>query len=209
MANQLSKICRRSLPGDLFQTAISENRLAIESRKNEDVFFTVMDLKSGELLFEGQIPEVTPWHSLAKIDSGHIVLQYFENKKNPDSKSYWSYDWKKGDWKSVDPTEQAMPVSTPDWIPADAHEFQIIKQFTGTNAVLGSEYLELGSLIVLNYYHNNESLERSILVLKNGNNVLHEVQDTKLKGFSLGGFFATQNRLIFAREKNEVHVYEI
>jgi len=213
LSNPISKLCSNQLPGTLFNSAVnSKGQLAIESRNSEVPSFSIYDLEKGKLLSEVTAPNLTPWHSLVAIDGRSLILRYFENKHNPDQVSYTRYDPVGGTFlATVDISSIHQPDSTlPELFLPESPGFQTITQFIDQPIVLGCEYFELCDLIIISYYHNfNKGFERKLLVLKNGKEKLHEIQDKEMSGFAPGGFFVFQNRLIFIKNKTEINIYEI
>lgn len=211
MSNPLSKVCIRQLPGNLFLSAINETHLAIESRDEQNVFFSVIDLANGELVAELSPKSITPWHSLLAIQDEYLILQYFENKKNPDTLSHFSLNLTDEKLEEIELEDfENMTIRAPAIIPADSSEFETVKQFIGEEIVLGCEYDEFDNNIITSYYRQHSGdLTRHLMVLCDGEVNYHEIQDSNLKGFAPGSFFTCQNRLIFVREKTEINIYEI
>lgn len=210
MGNQFTKLCSHPIRGELFLTGINEEVLAVQSLLKTQVIFTLFDLAKGEFTNEYLNEKITPWHSLVAILDSHLILQHFDNKKNPDLVSFWALDVTNGNLTETTKPSSFAPINTPHWIPETTNEFDTIKQFIGENAVLGAEYLETNTTAVMAYYFSkNESFTRHLTVLKNGSTQMEILQDSNLNGFAPGSFFTTENRLIFAREKNEINIYEI
>lgn len=186
--------------------------MAIESREAEITTFSMYDLKTGELLLSNQANHLSPWYSLAAFDEQGLILRYFENKQNPDQVSFIRYD-PEADQLMEEisiPVNQEPAFDTPSLFLPENECFQTVTQFLDQPIVLGCEYLEQDELIIICYYLLKEKgFERKLLVLKNGKEQLHEIQDKEMSGFALGGFFTFQNRLIFVRNKTEINIYEI
>ncbi len=211
MSNPFSKVCVRQLPGNLFQTAIDENHLAIESRDEARIYYSVLNLSNGELVAELAPHSITPWHGLHSLQNEFLFLQYFENKKNPDLITYFALDLTNQNLEEVDAPRHRLPAPrVPAIIPAGTSEFDTVKQFIGSDLVLGCEYDEWGKYILVSYYQQHSAvLSRHLLVLYDGEEKYHEIQDRDLKGFAPGSFFTHQNRLIFVRNKTEINIYEM
>ncbi len=211
MSNPFSKVCVRQLPGNLFQTAIDENHLAIESRDQAHIYYTVLNLSNGEVVAELSPNGITPWHSLHSNQNEFLFLQCFENKKNPDLITYFALDLTNQNLEEVDAPSHWPPAPRiPAIIRADTPEFGTVKQFIGSDLVLGCEYDEWDKYIVVSYYRqHSDVLSRHLLVLYDGEENYHEIQDRDLKGFAPGSFFTHQNRLIFVRNKTEINIYEM
>ena len=178
---------------------------------NEITFFSIYDLKNGELLSETQAA-ISPWYSLAAFDQTSLILRYFENKQNPDQLSFIRYDIKSDqlfnelDINSIKSPTTAIPAL---FIP-ESEGFQMVEQFLDEPIVLGCEYLEQSNMIIISYYLQfGKCFERKLLVLENGKEAIHEIQDKNLKGFAPGGFFTFQDRLILINENTEIVIYEI
>ncbi len=213
MSNRFSKLFQEALPGNLSQSAIdANNHLAIESRQGESIFFSIYDLATGKQLINCQADELNPWYSLVAFKGNKLVVQYFENKKNPDLVRFFTYDpYKSKLGKEVGEEDfEIATVSPPILLHPEMKGFDTVKQFIGKNVVLGCEYEETEDAIVISYYLKEKtSFDRYLMVVKDAEVVYHEVQDTGLKGFAPGSFFTYQNRLIFVREKSELNIYEI
>ena len=199
-----------TIPGELYQTAIDENHIAIDSRVGDKVHFSIFNHSTGKLHNEFSLDEITPWHTLVGISGANLLLQYFENKKNPDSVSWVQLDWKSKKISQGLKQIEPFDVEKPHWIPSEREEFKPLRKFIGQELVFGCEYLEVSDCIIISYYLSEEKgSNRHLLVIKAGLECLNLVQDRHLKGFAPGSFFTYQNRLIFAREKNEINIYEI
>ena len=213
MSNRILNLCSNQLPGVVFNSAVnSKSQLAIESKNGEITSFSVYDLITGKLLSENRTWNLSPWHSLSAIDETSIILSYFENKQNPDQVSFIRYDPEidqLGD--VVDKSSIGYPMSHyPRLFLPESEGFQIAVQFLAEQIVLGCEYLELEEVIILSYYlPTTKGFDRKLLVLKNGKEVVHEVQDKGMTGFASGSFFTFQDRLIFVRDMTELNIYEI
>ncbi len=210
MSNRLSKVCSTVIPGELYQTAIDDQSLAIDSRQGDRVHFTVLDLESGDLKKQFSPDSIDAWHSLVAVQDDLLFLQYFENKKNPDLISHSSLDWRTGETNHGIMLPEIGSINSPVWLTEGSGSFNTIKQFLRKDAVLGCEYLEKDDLVIFSYYLSKDaSYDRFILVLGDGAELIHIELDNELKGFAPGSFFTTENRLIFARQKNEINIYEI
>lgn len=211
MSNPFAKVCIRQLPGNVFQSAIDEKSIAIESRDDQRVYYSVFNLFDGELVAELSPEEITPWHGLHSIQDQFLILQYFENKKNPDSINYFRLDLTNEKLEEIDEPRIALPTPrVPSMFLDNSSEFETVKQFIGSDLVLGCEYDEFGEYIITSYYQqHSDGLSRHLLVLHDGEEKYHEIQDGDLKGFAPGSFFTYQNRLIFVRDKTEINIYEI
>ena len=177
---------------------------------HEALYFTVFDLHSGETVQRLQPEDLSPWHSLVAVRENLLIIQYFENKKNPDNVSFSALDWRNGNWSEYSGKYASSTVHIPEIFPVDSPGFQTMKQYIGKELVLGGEYLELDDLLLLTYYlPNAQTFKRHLMIIRNGTTVYHERQDTKMTGFAPGSFFTFRNRLIFARENNEINIYEI
>lgn len=194
----------------MYQTAINDEFLAIDSRQEKQLIFTLIDLKSGEIVAQLVPEDVNPWYSLVGIHGPLFILQYFENKKNPDLVSYFSLDSQSGELTKIDQPPKVPQVNSPIRITEENQGFSTIKQFLAKELVLGCEYLERQEQVIISYYlKKKEAFGRFIVVLNNGIEALHLQQDSNLKGFAPGSFFTTENHLIFAIQKNEIRIYEI
>jgi len=213
LANPISKLCSNQLPGVLFSSAINpKGQLAIESREQKTTSFSIFDSKTGKLISSTQTNALTPWHSLVAYDEISLVLSYFKNKQNPDEVSFIRYDPSRDllmEEMDFDTIKKQVLVQSSLYLP-ESENFEIVAQFLHQPIVLGCEYLEQDELIIICYYLLKEKgFERKLLVLKNGKEVLHEVQDAEMKGFADGSFFTFQNRLFFVKEKIELNIYAI
>lgn len=210
MSNRLSKVCSTVIPGELYQTAIDDRSLAIDSRLGDRVHFTVFDLESGDMKKQFSPDSIDPWHSLVAVEGDLLFLQYFENKKNPDLVSHLSLNWRTGEAREGIMLPETESINSPVWLSEGSESFDTIKQFLEKDAVLGCEYLEKDDLVIFSYYLGKDaSYDRFILALGDGAELFHIELDNELKGFAPGSFFTTENRLIFARHKNEINIYEI
>lgn len=213
MANQISKLCANQLPGVFFNSAISPNgQLAIESRSDKTTWFSIYELNTGELLSDAQARNLTPWHSLAACDETSLVLRHFKNQQNPDMVSFIRYDPESDqliEEVELDSINQPYLDHSSLYLP-ESENFEMVAQFLDQPLVLGCEYLEQDELIIICYYLLKEKgFERKLLVLKNGKEVLHEVQDEKMRGFAGGSFFTFKDRLCFVKENIELNIYAI
>lgn len=213
LTNSISKLCSNTLPGFFFNSAIDlKGHFAVESRTAETTSFSIYHLQSGQLLSEIQSYNLTPWYSLAAIDATSLILRYFKNKKNPSQVSFIRYDATTDqllDLVNISQIEQPESGIPTLYLP-DTEGFQMIAQFLNQSIVLGCEYLEQDGWIIIGYYSAfDKNFERKLLILENGKEVLHEVQDTEMSGFAAGSFFTFQNRLIFIKKKTEINIYEI
>ena len=212
MSNPILKLCSNQLPGTIFNSAVSSTgQLAIESRAKEITFFSVYNLKNGELISETQA-NISPWYSLAALDQTSLILRYFESQQNPDQVSFIRFDVDSNKLlNEVDIHTITRSVALiPELFVLESEGFQMVAQFLGKPIVLGCEYLELNELIIISYYLPfGKRFQRKLLVLKSGKKVLDEIQDKSLNGFAPGGFFTFQDQLIFINENTEIVIYEI
>ncbi len=213
MSNQITLITNHQLPGAVYNSAISESfQMAIESRTGSKIHFTQIDLESGTIRSEKVAEGITAWHSLAGFHRNKLVLQYFENKKNPDQVSLLCYDQAAGQvQETIEPSQiQRKMVSEPTLYLPESEGFETVKQFLGETIVVGCEYQEVNDVVILSYYlSNGDQFERKLTVLKEGEKVLELMQDENIKGFAPGSFFTFEKRLIFVKEKVEINIYEI
>ena len=210
MPNQLSKLYELDVVGELFQTAVNQNLLAIQSIGGDRIHFSVVDLETGQLICQHAADNLNARFTLIDVQSDYLVLQKFENTKNPDSISHWKYDWIASELSPLESTTEESELIIPSMIPDGSEAFGTIKEFLNLPTVLNCEYLEQNGFVLICYYlQKNDTYSRHLWVFNDGLVKLEMTLDEKLKGFAPGGFFTHQNRLIFAREKNNVHVYKI
>jgi len=214
LAEELHCIVRHTLPGVLFQTALGEkNWLAIESRKEENIYLTILDLDHGQVIKEYAPSVLTPWHSLMGIENKKIIFQHFEDRQNPDKVALYALNLTNNELSKVSnwqPSTAVLP-NTPALFLPDTDAFNMVVNFLGESIELGCEYMETNETIVLGSHvrQNTNRFIRRIHVIKQGKNALSIIQDKDLKGFAPGSFFTFKKRLIFARDKREINIYEI
>ena len=211
MPNPFSKLQSHSLPGNLFASVVNDSQIIIESRTNEKKHFSTFDLKSGNLILETTSQTLTPWHSLVGIKNQYLIIQYFENKKNPDLASHFLYNQQTDEMMDeLNYFSNTTQFSIPTLYLSESPDFPLFQQFIDQKIVLGCEYQEYGNKIIMSYYLqvSNEYIRR-LRILVDRKAVYDEVQDYGLKGFAPGSFFTFKNRLIFAQNKKEFNIYEI
>lgn len=211
MSNPFSKLQTHVLPGDLFSSVVNDEQIVIESRSSEKIHFSTFELASGILLYQTTSDELTAWHSLVGIQDKYLIIQHFENRKNPDQASHHLYDQRDDKLVgSLDSLSTAPNFSIPSLYPSVSPDFDLFQQFIDEKIVLGCEYQEHGNKIIMSYYLalDNEYTRR-LRILADRKVVYDEVQDKGMKGFAPGSFFTFKNRLIFARHKKEINIYEI
>ncbi len=212
MSNRISKLQSHLLPGDFFLSAISETHLAIESRLSDHIYFSVFAMGSGNLLHEAPARLLSPWYGLSGFQNEHLLLQYFESRKNPDLVKWYGYDWS-NDELLAEVTNLPMHLPSivpPAFFPVTSPDFALFRQLIGEELVVGCEYQEVNNHLFISYYVKNQTtFTRHLLVLTDGQEVYHEVQDKEMKGFAPGSFFTFQNHLIFVCNKRELNIYAI
>lgn len=92
--------------------------------------------------------------------------------------------------------------------------FDTVKSFLAeklnVKAVAGIEYLEYDSLIFISYHVQQDGLTNFLMVVTiDGNVVLHEILDERLKGLGVETFFILSGCLFFVRNKRELVSYRI
>jgi len=212
LSNPFSKLQSHSLPGSFFLSAISENHLAIESRDREQLYFSVFDLRTGQLITEAPATGLTPWYTLVGLSGQHLLLQHFESRQNPDKVKLLAYDFSTHTLlgEVQDMSLSTHDISAPAFFAESSNDFALFRQLIGPEIVLGCEYLEIKDQLIISYYvKEGTSFTRSLLVLSDGTEVYRDVQDKEMKGIALGSFFTFQNRLIFVRHTRELIIHEI
>lgn len=211
MTNQISKLQSHPLQGMYFLSAVSEDILAIESRTENQLFYSVFDLVTGRLLSEIPARLLSPWYTLSGTADGRLILQHFESRQNPDQVKLFVFDFWKNTLLNEIPEAPPQPiVQSPTFFHETSADFGLFKQLIGPELVLGCEYQEVNTHVIISYYvRTGTSFCRFLLILTDGQEVYRDVQDEEMKGIALGSFFTFQNRLIFVRHTRELIIHEI
>jgi hypothetical protein len=211
LSNPFSKLQTHQLPGNLFGSVINDERIVIESRTDEKLHFSTFNLLSGKLIHEKSSNELTAWHSLVGVEDDHLIIQHFENRKNPDLTTHLLYDQHLD--QLIGPVEklpESRFPSPPSLYTKESPDFVLFQQFINQKIVLACEYQELSDKMIMSYYlQSNNGYTRRLRILADRTIIYDEVQDEDMKGFAPGSFFTLKNRLIFVRHKREINIYEI
>jgi hypothetical protein len=211
LSNPFSKLLAHQLPGNLFGSIISEDSIIIESRTNDQLHFSAINLLTGTLTYECASKMLTAWHRLVGAQNRHLIVQHFDNRKNPDVTSYFAFDPTQDlSLGEIDVLPKVESYVNPDLYMAQSEDFGLFQQFIDDKIVLGCEYQEVDNKMIISYYvPSNNEYTRRLRILADRKIVYDEVQDEGMKGFAPGSFFTLKNRLIFVRNKREFTIYEI
>lgn len=170
----------------------------------------MVHLSAGKVEAEKPATTLSAWHSLQGLDEKGLIVQHFESRQNPDRVRYLHYDLYTDQLNGETTPSTDDSIEAPIIFRAGSPGFDTFIRLLGHRAVLACEYLEHGDTIIVSYYvQESDRFDRHLLVLKNGEEVYHQLQDAEMQGFAPGSFFTYQNHLIFVRHTHELNLYEI
>lgn len=144
----------------------------------------------------------------------HHVQEQFVVGVGEDLKTY-AYDLSQKQLKAYEISDEIVhqdKMVFPSLYMADDPSFDTIREFMSTMGVvvsLAAEYLETKDHVIFSYYKGKEIYSRFIIVVKEGEVVLHVQMDQDMKGVSTESFLTYQNLLIFAENRQTLQVYEL
>lgn len=113
---------------------------------------------------------------------------------------------------SIDLPEGGMKnqVNYPDFFSPDTPTHKLVCDYLEAELSLGVEYFEQAENIIISYYVRSDAkFNRKLVVIRDGEEVLHEVQDFGLDGFAAGAFFILCGFLIFITNSNQMNGIKI
>ncbi|RED97499.1 uncharacterized protein DUF4905 [Marinoscillum furvescens DSM 4134] len=92
---------------------------------------------------------------------------------------------------------------------SDSHSL-VFDFLSKESSPVGCEYFEINNYIIISYYERSDSkFDRMLLVLKSGEEILHDRIDSKMSGFAAGGFFIFDGLLVYVKNGNEINGIEL
>ena len=115
---------------------------------------------------------------------------------------------------SANPWGKKDEVIRPQQYLDDNAYFATVKTFLGRKfnlwPVTALEYLELGSIIFISFYIQEDELANYLFILSDeGDLLMKEKLDERLKGIGLDTFFVLAGCVFFVKNKAELHSYKI
>ncbi len=196
--------------------------IAIEVRNETDMkleFYLLDLIEYG--LNPIEIQGIEWWMSLDKLTNEDVIIKRYVADANPEVVEYigWSINQKQESWhKTVDSyVSDIEDTSTtdPSFYSGNNDHFNLIKEFvlevSGVEILdVGAEYLEREDILSVSYYIKSEKLANYLLISDLNKKVLfHQLLDDNLDGIGQNTFSLVDNKLIFAKQKNELNIYQI
>lgn len=196
--------------GFIWSSKYSENEesLLVDVRSDDKVDYYLIHLES--LRSKKILSGVSWWSNLESYD-GTIYYSQYLDKSDPTNKKFFYF--LNGETNEID--ERDIPKSkeevvTPVTYMEGTAYFNEVAEFLQSQLVLACEYLEHNDKIILCYYLRlRENYARKIMVLKDGEAVYEDIQDSEMSGFASGSFFVASNKLIFVKNRNEICTYTL
>lgn len=189
--------------------------IGIELRSEEDmqVQYALVDLNSfDQLIYEHE--DIDWWSGMYAIDQDKCYFKKFTDESDPSIFELWSIDRASGVTHSEPSYEEDHEATSvfPTIYQEGTDSFQSVQTFLdskGKSIVRSVEYLETQDHVCMTYYlQRNKSFNRYVYVMDLEGNVLLDIQiDENMKGVVFQSFFTFRNLLIFAENRNILHVY--
>ncbi len=185
------------------------SKLIIDSRDEKTREIQLLELEIDPLNCKS-IPVKLSWYErlLAIIDNELYAVKY-EDQNDPSQFSFQKLNIISGA-KSVVKSVPSFEVNLtePSFFDVGTKHHKTVSEFLSIDLVFPCEYLEIENNIIISYYLRSEKgLDRFLLCIRDGENVWRIRQDHQMNGFASGAFFASNRRLFFVKERNEVCIY--
>lgn len=187
----------------------SSHQLIIELRNEPDRVVSLVSLDPDKKEAENLRATLNWWDKLVMANCNEITLISYNDQHNPSDYEFYSIHRASGERTLLDrvPDIQTSAI-VPQLYENGTPYHQTVSEFMSLELPLACEYLELDEYIIISYYLRSEnSFDRFLLCMKDGEKVWKVKQDVGMKGFSPGAFFVLNQQLIFVRERNEVCFY--
>ncbi|MEO9475810.1 MAG: DUF4905 domain-containing protein [Cyclobacteriaceae bacterium] len=101
-------------------------------------------------------------------------------------------------------------IDYPDFYSSDTQTHKLVCDYLEVELDLGIEYFEQAENIIISYYvRSGAKFDRKLAVIKDGEEVFHQVQDFGMEGFAAGAFFILSEYLIFITNSNQINGIKI
>ncbi len=111
----------------------------------------------------------------------------------------------------VIPSENRKALISPTYFAADSESAQSVMEYLSLEkSGIGFEYYEGQNWIIICYYERlGTNFDRSLVLIKNEEEVLRRKIDKEMTGFASGAFFIFDDFLIFIEHRNHLHAIEL
>ncbi|MEP4534337.1 MAG: DUF4905 domain-containing protein [Cyclobacteriaceae bacterium] len=101
-------------------------------------------------------------------------------------------------------------IEYPDFFSGGSRTHKLVCEYLEAELDLGIEYFEQAENIIISYYvRSGAKFDRKLVVIKDGEEVLHQIQDFGMEGFAAGAFFILAGYLIFITNSNQINGIKI
>ncbi|MEQ9404441.1 MAG: hypothetical protein RIM99_12685 [Cyclobacteriaceae bacterium] len=148
------------------------------------------------------------WSNIEYYNDGLFISEY-QDKHDPNQKKYFLVnEIGKEEVSRTELPVKKNQMSCPVIYEEGSESFKIVSEYLNLDLPCSVEYLELDDKIIISYYlRSGKEFDRYILVLKEGQEKVHVIQDSGMKGFAAGSFFVLNDKLFFIKERNEMCIY--
>lgn len=88
--------------------------------------------------------------------------------------------------------------------------FVLVTEYLNKELSIGVEYYEVEECIIFSYYvRSGAKFDRKLVMIKDGVELVHSIQDKGLSGYASGAFFIMSGYLIFISNSNQINGIKI
>ncbi len=149
----------------------------------------------------GVVIKDLPGHQMIDFKAGKLTYQKIEDPSSHLEESIPVTPKSKADNHCV----------TPVVFEEGSSSYEVVKEyFSGQEIGPLVDYLEVNNCIIICYYLRSEKeLARKLVVIREEEEIYHEILDHKMEGMAPEGFFVFNNYLVFIVERKQINAIEL
>ncbi|MEM9337935.1 MAG: hypothetical protein AAGA66_04350 [Bacteroidota bacterium] len=184
--------------------------LDVRNEKKKTVKYVKLPLDNHRLK-KLSIKELSWWSNVEFYDGEkEVFISEYQDQKDPTNKKYFRLGKQKVEIELNEVPIQQVSLLHPFLYEEGTPYHQTVASFLGLQLPLSCEYLEHEDHIIMSYYlRSGNAFDRFLLILKNGEKQLKEVQDLNINGFAAGAFFMLEEKVFYVKNRNEICIYPL
>lgn len=149
----------------------------------------------------GEVLKHLPGHQMIHVRDGKLIYQRIEDPSGQLSE----------DLPEITMATGNHHFSSPVVFQAGSPSFDVVKEYlSGQDITSLVDYLEVENTIIISYYVGSEKeLVRKLVVIREEQEIYHEILDHQMEGIAPEGFFVFNNYLVFIVERKQINAIEL